>query len=375
MKKTILSLLAASIFTLSANAQNWNMVITKSDGSTIRVATTDISNITYVDMPEYLPDQNVDQVIIKEIYNGGCKANDGKNFQYDKSIILYNNCSQQAVINNLCIGQVNPANSNSKNDNYGEDGKLVYDSEGFHPIWQGYWYYPYSLTIEPYSQVVININGAIDNTQTVTNSINYANPDYYCFYDPENGLTHTGYYPTPSSVIPTSHYWKCKFVAMGNAWAYSVSSPATILFQVQDADASSWGDDANNVWYPGGQESAAMICLKVPTTWILDGVEIYNAAKMDDNTKRLTAEIDGGYVKLTNYMGHTVYRNVDKEATEALSENAGKLIYNYALGMDDSTDPSGIDAEASMKNGAHIIYLDTNNSTADFHERQQSSLK
>ena len=33
MKKTILSLLAASIFTLSANAQNWNMVITKSDGS------------------------------------------------------------------------------------------------------------------------------------------------------------------------------------------------------------------------------------------------------------------------------------------------------------------------------------------------------
>ena len=375
MKRTILSLLVASTMALSANAQNWNMVITKADGTTIRVATADIAKVTYVDLPAYLPDQNADQVIIKEIYNGGCKNDEGKNFQYDKSIVLYNNCSQQAVINNLCIGQVNPANSNNKNENYGEDGKLVYDSEGFHPIWQGFWYYPYSLVIEPYSQVVINVNGAIDNTQTVTNSVNYANPDYYCFYDPESGMTHTGYYPTPSSLIPTTHYWKCKFLGMGNAWAYSVSSPATILFQVQDTDADTWGNDANNIWYPGGTESAAMICVKVPTAWIIDGVEIYNAGKMDDNMKRLTAEVDGGYVKLTNYLGHTVYRNVDKEATEALAENAGKLVYNYALGVDDSTDPSGIDAEASMKNGAHIIYQDTNNSSADFHERQQSSLK
>ena len=46
-----------------------------------------------------------------------------------------------------------------------------------------------------------------------------------------------------------------------------------------------------------------------------------------------------------------------------------------ALGVDDSTDPSGIDAEASIRNGAHIIFKDTNNSTVDFHERQQCSLR
>lgn len=375
MKKTILTLTALIVLALNASAQNWNMVITKADGTTIQVPTADISQVSYIDIPPYLPDQNADQVIIKEIYNGGCKTNDGKNFQYDKGFILYNNCSQQAVINNLCVGQVNPANSNNINDNYDENGQLIYESQGFHPIWQGLWYYPYSLVIEPYSQVVVSVNGAIDNTQTVTNSVNYANPDYYCFYDPEAGMVNTNYYPTPSSLIPTSHYWKCKFIALGNAWAYSVSSPATIIFQVQGTDASTWAEDANNVFYPGGTESAAMACLKVPTDWIIDGVEIYNAAKMDDNAKRLTAEIDGGYVKLTNYMGHTVYRNVDKEATEALAENAGKLVYNYALGVDESTDPSGIDAEASMKNGAHIIFMDTNNSGADFHERQQSSLK
>jgi hypothetical protein len=61
--------------------------------------------------------------------------------------------------------------------------------------------------------------------------------------------------------------------------------------------------------------------------------------------------------------------------TEELPENQGKLIYNYALGAGESTDPSGIDAEASIRNGAHIVYQDTNNSTADFHERQKCSLR
>ncbi len=46
---------------------------------------------------------------------------------------------------------------------------------------------------------------------------------------------------------------------------------------------------------------------------------------------------------------------------------------NY--GTDGSTDPSGIDAEASLKNGARIIYQDTNNSTNDFHQRKQASLR
>ena len=78
---------------------------------------------------------------------------------------------------------------------------------------------------------------------------------------------------------------------------------------------------------------------------------------------------------LTSQLGHTLYRNVDKQATESLVENQGKLVYNYSLGVDLSTDPSTIDAEASIKNGAHIIYQDTNNSSNDFHERTTCSLR
>ena len=134
MKKTILLMAATALISLGAQAQNYKMVITKADGTQVEFSTTEIDNITYVEAAEpILPDQNADQVVIKEIYNGGCPSDDGKTFQYDKCIILYNNCGQQAVVNNLCIGTVQPANGHSKNENYDESGKLVYEAEGIIP--------------------------------------------------------------------------------------------------------------------------------------------------------------------------------------------------------------------------------------------------
>ena len=136
-----------------------------------------------------------------------------------------------------------------------------------------------------------------------------------------------------------------------------------------------FGNDLNyRIYVPGGKQTATNACFKVPTNWILDGVEVFGASVVAKSKKRFTPEVDGGYVLLTNKLGHSLYRNVDKARTEALPENAGKLIYNYSMGVS-AGDPSNIDAEASIKNGAHIIYMDTNNSTNDFHERKEFSLR
>lgn len=375
MKKTLLILLVT--MAMNVQAQTWKMVITMANGDKEEIATADIKDIAYIETAVQQEDKNVDQIIIKEVYNGGVMLNDGsKNYQFDKCIILYNNCPQQAVVNNLCFGICSPFNAQANNNNYTESGQLSYESQGFTPALNGIWYYPQSLVIEPYSQVVVNVHGAIDNTQTVSNSVNYANKDYYCMYDPESGYDNTSYYPTPADVIPTSHYLKAIRYGLGTAWALSVTSPAVYIFQTKDVTPDVYATAADNQWYDGGNNhQEANHCIKVPNEWIIDGVEIYAAAKKDDCKKRLTADIDAGYVWLTNQMGHAIYRNVDKASTEALPENSGKLVYNYALGVDASTDPSGIDAEASIKNGAHIIYQDTNNSTADFHERQKCSLR
>jgi hypothetical protein len=238
------------------------------------------------------------------------------------------------------------------------------------------WYFPSTLTIEPYSQVVVNICGAIDNTQTVSASVNYANADYYCMYDPESGYSNTSYYPTPSAVIPSSHYLKAVRMALGNGWPFSMSAPAFVVFQIPEGTTPlEYCTNSDNYWYSGNDGNQVNRCAKVPNEWIVDAMEVFSSDYQEGSLKRLTADIDAGYVWLTNKHGHTLYRNVDLQATEALEENAGKLVYNYQLGVDASTDPSGIDAEASLKNGAHIIYQDTNNSSNDFHERQRCSLK
>ena len=332
--------------------------------------------------------QNADQIIIKELYNGGVMLDDGsKIFHFDKCIVLYNNCPEQARVSQLAIAMAATYNAEANAmDNLYSAGRLIYESDGFVPAENGIWYFPGTLTIEPFCQVVVNVHGAIDNTLTVSNSVNYAFPDYYCMYDPmysggsdSEGTLHynnTSYYPAPSDVIPTSHYLKAVKYGMANAWPMSTSSPAVFTFVAPEGELVSYAENPDNLWYvPGYGQSYTWACLKVPNDWILDAVEVFNAEKLDVSKKRLTADLDGGYVKLTHGYGHVLYRNVDKERTEARPENAGKLVYGYSLGIDGSTDPSGIDAEASMKNGAHIVFQDTNNSTADFHERQRCSLR
>ena len=68
-----------------------------------------------------------------------------------------------------------------------------------------------------------------------------------------------------------------------------------------------------------------------------------------------------------------------KGAREGKRYTVDEVFYNYAGGTEaeegGSTDPSGIDAEASIAKGAHIIYKDTNNSKNDFHQRKVSSIK
>ena len=317
----------------------------------------------------------ISRLVIKELYCGGCMADDGVTaFQYDKCVILYNNSGETASFDNLCFGMGAPANAQANNNTYTADGKLSYEEDGFTPVWNGIWYFPATLTIAPYSQVVVNIHGAIDNTLTVSQSVNYANSDYYCMFDPESGYSNQRYSPTPSEMIPTAHYLKAAVYGQGNAWPLSNSSPALVLFQTKDVAPADYAANTANYWYDGGGSSAIKRCVKVPNDWIIDAVEVFSRDYATQCVKRLTADIDAGYVWMTNKQGHAIYRNVDQKETEQLEENEGRLVYNYTLGVDDSTDPSGIDAEASILNGAHIIYQNTNNATNDFHERRHCSL-
>jgi len=311
-----------------------------------------------------LTESKTGQIVIKELYIGGCQSN----YQYDKYVILYNNSGQPATLENLCFGIALPLNAHATNYNY-VDGELSYKTEGFNPAGYAIWHFQNTLTLQPGEQVVVAIYGAIDHTTTYDYSVNLANASYYAMYDTED-FSSTTYYPTPSELIPSSHYLLAEKYGQGTAWAIGNFGPGLFLFSTKNTTPAAFaGESSTNPWYNAGNPTLANLCLKVPNEWILDAVEVFSAPNLANSKKRLTDAIDAGYTVFTKDLGHTSYRNVDKTATEAIEANAGKIVYGY------SDDPSGIDAEASLKAGARIVYKDTNNSTNDFHERSQSSLR
>ncbi len=342
------------------------------------VVTTSAAVFTRIPLVEAF----VNKIIIKELYCGGCQMDDGSGYtRNDKYAVIYNNSGDVVEIPHLGLAVATPYNATGSNGNYVK-GELVYATEGYIPAAMGIWYYPGVMRFEPYEQKVISIFGAIDHTQTYSNSVNLANKDYYVLYDEDcdryAGNTH--YYPAPYEGIPHENYFKTVVYGQGTSWVFSVTSPCFFIFQMTENPVD-FCNAAENHYFDGntgGSWGSYGSCLKVPNTYILDAIEVFTT-RYDDNKKRLTSDIDGGYVWHTNQNGYTLYRNVNKAATEALAENHGKIVYGYSLGTQDiekgSTDPSDIDAEASIKNGAHIIFTDTNNSTEDFHQRRRAAIR
>lgn len=318
------------------------------------------------------------QIIIKELYIGGCQKDDGSGyFSKDAYVILYNNSDTDAEIDeNFCFGFTFPYNSNSTNKYLDDNGDLSYEDEGWIPAGQAIWHFNSSVTLGAGEQLVVVFYQAIDQTGTYSNSVDLSNSEYYVMYDTET-FTNTSYYAAPSENISTTQYLDGILNGVGNAWALSNTSPGFFIFATEDTDPISFCADDTYTDLYGGYDS--QVAKMVPEEWIIDAVDVFRQGYDDSNNKRFTDDIDAGYITFTSHYGYTIYRNVDEDATEEISDNDGLIVYTYSDGTDDltdgSTDDSGVDAEASRNKGARIIYKDTNNSSNDFHQRASSSLK
>lgn len=324
------------------------------------------------------PDVPDGKIIIKEINVGGSvNASTGKGaYAGCKAISLYNNGGKAVTLSNFGIAFCAPMNANAVNKNL-VDGKLYFEAEGWIPALQGLWYYPGSVTIEPYTDLVIALTSAIDHTQTTDGALLFdlSNADMAC-YDTEV-FNNAAQYAAPAKV-PADKWLKGFKYTTGNAWPLSILCPALYIFSAPSAvTLSEWLADAANIAYVNGdtKQSAANKAAKIPMEWVVDGVELFQTTTVANSTKRLPDAIDAGYGLYQSGKCYSAYRNVDQEATEAIKDNEGKLVYGYDQAVEGTQDASGIDAAASIKNGAKIVYKDTNNSTDDFHLRATWSLK
>lgn len=283
-------------------------------------------------------------IVIKEIYNGGCQAYPLEGtYQYDKYIILHNNSTQVQYLDSLCLATLDPYNSQGTNVWVTEDpetGASVY--QDFVPVVQVIWQFGGDGTtfpLQPGEDAVVACCGAIDHTVQYPLSVNLNRPGYFVCYNSVY-FPNTSYHPAPGNNITRDRYLNV-VIKMGqaNAFTFSVFSPATVIFRARGTSIQDYVNMEDVVIQKPG--STVDRVAKIPVSWVIDGVEVFYGGS-SDNKKRLCPAIDAGYVTLSeNYLGHTLYRNTDEEASAAL--------------------------------GFEVL-ADTNNSMNDFYERSQQSL-
>ena len=316
------------------------------------------------------------QIIIKEAYSTGCPNGESNTYSNDAYVILYNNSELEADASDIVFCGIAP-NVPSANKTYYVDGvSLLFENEDWIPAYSAIWWFDSEVKIPAYSQIVVVFFGAIDHTLTVSESVDLSDPSYYWMNNKSvEGFTAKKY--AVSENIPKENYLSGVKINIGTAWVVGFNGPGYYIGKMssEEAIALAQNTDAYDTTLgTGGAQAVA----KFPKSRVIDAVDIFNTASLDKSKSRFSTDILTGTFDMPNLKGYSVYRNVDKEATEALEENAGKLVYNYAGGTEDvegSTDPSGIDAEASIAAGAHIIYSDTNSMSNDYHARKVASLK
>ncbi len=283
-------------------------------------------------------------LIIKEIYCGGCmKTPEEGTYQADKYVILHNNDSRTHYLDGLCFATLDPYNSQANSVWVTQDpetGASIYPD--FMPLIQVIWQFPgdgEDFPLAPGEDAVICCCGAIDHTLQYPLSVNLNNSDYFACYAPAY-FPNTNYHPAPGDQIRPDHYMKVVIkLGQANAFTFSIYSPATVIFRAEGTTIEEFVENPDNVVQKPGSSVDRIV--KIPTDWVLDGVEVFYGGS-SNNRKRIGPAVDAGYVTQTDtYLGHSMHRYTDEEAS----------------------------AEAGYE-----VLCDTNNSSYDFYEREQASL-
>ena len=274
-------------------------------------------------------------IVIKEIYCGGCKKlPEEGNYQTDQYIILHNNDYNVQYLDSLCFGTLAPYRSTGSNP-WG----ILPD---FVPIVQAVWQFPGDgddFPLQPGEDAVLCLRGAIDHAAQYPLSVNLNKPDYFVCYNPTY-FSNTSYHPAPGDLISQDRYLDVVIkTGKANAYTMSIQSPAVVIFRSKGVSIHDFVDVADNITPVPG--SSVDNVVKVPYEWILDAVEVFEGSS-SNNQKRLQPSVDAGYVMLSDtFLGHSLIRMVDEEATAA---------------------------------SGYEILRDSNNSLNDFYESEKQSL-
>lgn len=266
-------------------------------------------------------------LIIREIYFGGCMTSGGITYSNDNYLAIYNNSASRVYLDSLCIGYLAPPTSASKSNFVKEDGTLM----DILPIAFMAWQVPgngQDYPLQPGEEVIIAVN-AVNHKARHPQSVDLSKVKF-AFYNLNLSMQEA---PAPG-VISLSQIWKGPGEAYG---LVSNGGPAMILFRIP-GDAMKYASDAGNLMQDPVTHSG-LYSLMIDKEWVLDGIECIQSKSAVN--KRLTGNIDAGFVcQESLYAGLSVQRKVEK------IDGDGRIIYQ-------DTNNSSEDVEilpASLKN-------------------------
>ena len=319
----------------------YRVTLSGRDGSDVFNGSADKVVVSGSDLtlPLKLSISKAGSIVIKELYCGGCKKlpQEG-DYQADQYFILHNNDYQVQYLDGICFGTLSPYNSTGSNPWISEGGELP----EFLPLIQAVWQFPGDgddFPLQPGEDAVLCLRGAIDHAAQYPLSVNLNRPDYFVCYN-STYFDNTKFHPAPGNLISQDRYLDVVIkTGKANAYTMSLSSPAVVIFRAEGITIQDYVLIPENVTPVPG--NAVDNVVKVPYEWVLDAMEVFDG-RSASNQKRLAASADAGYVSLSDtFLGHTLMRRVDEEAT----------------------------AQAGYE-----ILADTNNSLNDFYESEKQSL-
>ena len=293
-------------------------------------------------------------IIFKEIYCGGCRSYSPSGeflgtYQSDKYIILHNNSATVQYLDGLCLGFAAPYNSTASNawpNVRTADGRRYIDV--YAPVIAALWQFPgdgATFPLQPGEDAVVALNGAIDHTVQYPLSVNLNKEDYFVTYD-ITAFDNERYHPAPGDLIQDSRILRMVIkLGQSNAYPVSINSPAFVIFRPVDCTIQEYlakpRTDSGDEPTMAAVGSVVDKVLNVPWTWVTDAVEVFSG-QSSNNSKRINVAADAGYVTLTDtYLANTLMRRKDENASAA---------------------------------AGYEVLQDTNNSSADFYERNPQSL-
>lgn len=235
-------------------------------------------------------------LVIKEIYFGGCKGQNNKDYQADQYVTLYNNSDQIVYLDGLCLGVVDPGyNQESPWMNYTDMERI--------PVNDLTWQFPGSgkeYPLAPGEATTIATN-AVDHTggeYQHANSVDLSGVDWG-FWDVNLERQTIAAGVKPMTLLVNLN----PLLVM---YSLPVFGPTFMVFSLQESPEKYVQNPGNREPRPKANNQDKQY-LMVPKEWVIDCVE---CVKDINSPKRVPNELDNGkcYIPGDRYSGRSIIR-------------------------------------------------------------------